>query len=97
MKGESAMNKNECIKKLRNIAVVSALRAGEDKVITPQSKNWKSEDGQKNRTYFRITERKNNTKGHTIKSYGYYDNVTNEYVPEDNDLTKDFDFYGYEL
>lgn len=51
----------------------------------------------KDRTYFSIVEKSidyKKSKRYSEKKFGYLDNQTGEYVPDKNDLTKNYDFGG---
>lgn len=52
----------------------------------------------RNRTYFKIIEKSTDTaksKHYKEKSYGYYDNIANEYIPEKyGNAMNDFTFSG---
>lgn len=48
----------------------------------------------KKRTYLSIVETRENSKHRAERKYGYIDNISGEYVPDTNDLEKNFTFSG---
>lgn len=51
----------------------------------------------KSRTYFSIVKKSRDyrvSKYYTERRYGYLDNISGEYVPDKNDLRRNYDFGG---
>lgn len=85
------MTKQEAIARLEIIVANSAQPDGWH--LTIKANDW-AKNG-KNRTYFSITETRDNSKHSKEKKYGYIDNVSGEYFPERlGDLRDNYDFSG---
>ena len=79
------------------LELIAAKSQGGRYVYETQVNDWKTPDGNKNRTYFAIVERHPNpkvSKHYAKKDYGYYDNIKKEYVPGKGDLNKSYTFGG---
>lgn len=87
------MTKNELIKRAELIIANSPTYDYVE--LELKLRDW--ENGDKSRTYFSITEKSTDykiSKKYTEKKYGYIDNLSGEYVPDKNDLRKNYNFGG---
>ena len=86
---KTAQRKNEIIKRLENIVSLGNQR-GNFYFYTLVANDWVKYG--KNRTYFKIVEKRNGTRHYVEGDYGYFDNIAKEYVPGKKSL--DWDFGG---
>lgn len=87
------MTKAEAIKRLETIIENSSTHDYCEFDIV--AKDWQNYG--KNRTYLSIVERSKDSKvskHYKSKDYGYYDNVSGQYVAGKNDLTNNYTFGG---
>lgn len=83
--------KERCIDRLNTIISHSTTKSYcEMFVVTSDWENYG-----KSRTYFSIVEKAVRSSKHYVKrDYGYYDNISDTYVPGRNDLNKNYTFSG---
>ena len=84
------MTKEYAVKRLETILNHTSCANGYKYKI--KVNNW--ENNEKSRIYFSIVETRVGSKHHAEKKYGYIDNHTGEYVPQQGDLTKNYTFSG---
>ena len=72
---------------------IAAVSEGGDYTYSVKVNDWNNYG--KSRTYISIVETRTNSKHYATKKYGYFDNMTNEYVAEKyGDLNDNYTFRG---
>lgn len=88
-KAEVKMTKETIVKLMNKVAAASTFE-GDSYKYEVKANDWVKYG--KNRTYFEITETRTGSKHSKSIKYGYWDNITNEYVGDLHSF--DFNFAG---
>lgn len=85
------MTKRDCEERLNTILEESGKDCGvyHREIVMNDWANYG-----KSRTYFSIVETCNSSKHYVKRDYGYFDNISNTYVPGKNDLNENYTFSG---